>query len=223
MVTTTYTDETRVAALLNLMQGGSRLVFSASTIPTQAEVQQLIVEIEDYIDSITGTTWKETQVTDEYHDFDGVYIDKSGNELGRLNLKNWPVKSFSAASGDKIEIWDGSEWVDLVSSKTVGTNPYDEDYFVDTDKGVIYFITEIPMKGQKTVRLTYRWGFSTVPEDIKHAATLLAAARILERHDAAVIVAEGEEAPNVLDQVRVWQEMADRILKEHAHEDFVWF
>ncbi len=219
----TYTTAARVASLLNLTENGSRLIFSSSTLPTDTEVNSLIEECEEIIDSKVNTSWRtNVSVTDEMHD----YQERVGYAYDRLyhiiKLDNPPVTDLDSASGDKLEVWDGSAWIDWLTTKTAGQSPEDEDFYVDTSRGWIYIHNSFPPVGGNRFRITYRYGEGTVPKDIQHACTLLVGIKILENYRQYIIKAEGENDPSFLDLARKWKRDIDDILAQREN-DFIYF
>lgn len=215
----TYTTPARVASLLNLTQNGLRLVFSSSTLPTDTEVNTLIEECEDIIDSRINTSWKSAvQVTDEYHDYELDILFAYERNYHVIQLDNRPINDLDNAQGDKLEVWDGQQWVDWLVSKTKGNSPEDEDFFVDTQRGWIFIHNSFPPVGANRFRITYRYGQSSVPKDIQHACTLMVGIKLLEQYRDYIVKAEGENEPSFLDLARKWERDIDRILDERSYD-----
>lgn len=189
---TVYCSPADVARVMNLMVSGARLVFSNTSTPTLEEVNSMIEEATDYIDKETGHSWRETTVTDEYYD----YIPPRGwGRWSRRNIDNRiihlhhrKIRSFTSGT-HKIEVWDG-EWTDLIAGYTEGR---DEDYWIDYGLGVVYFITKHPTKRKNAVRVTYRYGDTTIPKDIRNLCAKIVAMELITTSDYNNLVPEGAE------------------------------
>ena len=131
-MTTYYTTASRVASLLQLTEadGTTRLTFDASSKPTLTEVETLINEVEDFIDSYTHRAWRTKTVINEYHDYEPLSYGRYRKVYTYypIFLRHYKVQTFSAAQGDKLELWNGSTWTDIISSE--GSGFYDGDFFV---------------------------------------------------------------------------------------------
>lgn len=107
-------------------------------------------------------------------------------------------------SVDKLQIYDGSSYVDWVSTKTEGR---DKDYWIDYYRGIIYintyaFGTYLYRPYNVIVDYTYGAGAtatdrSKVPKAIEHAATLLVVADLLLNDDYAIVLPDG--SPSTVD------------------------
>jgi len=183
--------------------------FDDSTTPTRYEVEDIISIICDEIDRITHHAWREVRVTDEYYD-----VKVEDRYLGWANypydyssrialyLKHRKIRSFISGT-HKIEYWAGSSWVDFVTDYTEGRN---SDYWIDYNRGIIYFVNRYPLRIRQNVRVTYDYGETIVPGDIRRAAILLSAAELLQRQDIAIVYPSG--TINVLSPQERWEKWA---------------
>lgn len=191
-----------------------RLTFSSTSDPTQAEVEAIINEVEDYVDSYTKTAWRERTVVNETHDFP---LPRYRSPLSVLRsavfLRHYPVRQFSSVSGDKLEVWNGKSWDDLLVTGTEGQGPTDGDFHVDYDRGIIYFRGFLHYYAERSIRVTYRYGFSTVPSDIKLACKMLVAARLVENFGYTLVIPSADIQPRDLEgRVERWEKQALAIL-----------
>ena len=210
-----YTTPGKVASQLRLIDQTTqaRLAFTSTTDPTLSEVERYIMEAMDNIDRRTHHAWRETQVTDEYYDI----VNHRGRYRRRdipLHLKHRDLNTLVSGT-DKIEIWDGSEWVDLVLIANGYTEGRDEDYWVDYKQGVIYFVNEFPYYKTMGVRTSYKYGKSSVPGDIEEAATKLASINLLETNNYTVALAGCDEQYAVSSKVDSWQRRINTILNNY--------
>jgi hypothetical protein len=209
----TYATGAQVAAFLQ------RPAFSTSTVPTLAHVEDLLNYAEDHVDRFCNTAWRAKTVTDEYHDY------KSPRMYGRQSLPSWgfdlrdsrivafryrPVRTLTV--GDKVEIWRGNAYEDIFLTGVEGRA---NDYWVDYDKGLLFFVTKWPLREISSIRLTYRYGATTIPSDIRHATILLAAASLVSGSVASFILPEGGAEPGYLSRASAWKEEAEMILAHY--------
>ena len=213
---TTYTTAAKVASLLRLINPTTqaRKVFDTTTDPTLAEVNNFIFEAEDVIDKDTNHAWRPVTVTNEYHNVGRLYTGFYRRELP-IKLKHRSIRTFTSGT-DKIEHWDGSNWVDLVLASNGYTEGRAQDYWVDYTSGIVYFISLKPYYAEKGVRFTYRYGEASVPYDIQECATKFAACKILENEDYKINVPEGLNNQYALgSKVDSWKKDIRRILENH--------
>lgn len=216
-MTTTYCQTADVSAFLQ------RAAFtdSPATTPTATQVGSIINAMEDHIDRYTNSAWRAKVVSLEYHDYKSPRL--YGRPLPSYTYWAWdvrdyrwcpfryrPVIQFSASAGDKIEVWRGGNYVDLVSTAAEGR---DHDWWVDYDKGMLYFVTQWPLRERNGVRLTYRYGnATTVPNDIRHACVLLTAWQLASGATGSFLLPEGGSEPGYMERGRAWKEQAEAIL-----------
>jgi len=181
--------------------------FSGSTIPTSTTVEDRINEAEDYIELLTGRAWQSKTVSNEYHEIDLEYERMTGIPVF---LNHRYVKTLASGSGDKLEIWDGSSWADWLtdSSRTEGRN---NDYWLRYEDGVLYIKNW--SRYPKGVRLTYRYGETTVPKSIKKAAILLTAIDLVSSDDRSVQLPEGTSQLDYAQKIEKWEQQTKKLLE----------
>ena len=188
-----------------------RINITACTSPSIAQVEKLIKRSEDKIDRRTGHAWR-TKTTTEIFNLPLLYTFGWGTFIS-LKHRNIKYKAgadtcLDTAAGDKIEIWNGSngQWSDYVC--TPGS--YDIEYI----KGEVYlrgFIFSILR--QNRVRVTYRFGDSTVPEDIKDAIVKLTCIDLI-RSSIKMDDLEFGGAIKKEEAMSKWQEDTDKIIRD---------
>ncbi len=208
--TTNYTTAAKVASLLRLINSSqTRLTFSASTDPTLLEVENFILEAEDEIDRATNHAWRAASITNEYHNLSGLYTGAYRQELP-VKLNHRSIRTMVSGT-DKIEYWDGSSWIDMVATLTEGRA---NDFWLDYTHGWIFFVNTKPSYGDRGIRVTYRYGESSVPGDIQNICTLLAAAKIIASDTYKVVIPEGGNMRGIQDAATAWEKRAyDRLEK----------
>jgi len=193
-MTTYYTTAAKVASFLSLTDGaGARLTFSADTLPTDTEVDQWINNAEDEIDRGMNHAWRSTSISTEYYDYDGS---------GLLHLKSWPVQGAFESGTDLVECWNGSTWYDLVANKTEGRG---NDFWVDYDQGVIYFLAYAPMVGKRSIRVTYVHGESAVPGWIEKLCNKMVAIVMYMNDDYSILIPEGTSNVPLATKIERWK------------------
>lgn len=201
----TYCDASDVRVILQAVQD-----FSSETTPTDADIDNLIEGQEAEIDNTTHHSWKEVTVTDEYYDIPEIteYNRSTGIPI---YLKHREVKAFDTAKGDKIEVWNGSSYDDWVTVRTQGRA---SDWWVDQSQGILYLRAFFLFMRKQALRVTYRYGGSAVPADIKQATALLVAAQVLSSDDRSMVVAETGDATRTShkDRIQQWTDKANSIL-----------
>lgn len=204
----TYADADDVTRILGL---DYRL--SGSTNPSPEYVEEHLLEAEEEVESFTRQAWRPKTVTYEYHDFPvSPYRRSTGIPV---YLRRNPVRTIDTASGDKIELWTGTAWEDWAATKTEGRGG---DYWLDYEKGILYLRTRPFFHFEKAIRVTYRYGHTTVPRDIQKATAMIAASMLLLNDDQSSIIVEGGEgrAVNLDSKVRILRGQAFKILDRHA-------
>lgn len=212
----TYTTAAKVAILLGVNSFSATTTASSTySRPSQGEVEDFILWAEDEINQRTNHSWKAVTVTDEVYDVPRRYISGFWRREVPLYVSHMNLNTFVSGT-DKIEIWDGNEWKDLVLTANGYTEGRGNDYWIDYGKGIIYFVDQRPYYRENSVRLTYRYGESSVPGDIERAATLLAAIHLLQNDDYSQIFPEGTDKYPLQAKAEVWRKEIDNILSRRS-------
>ena len=142
----TYTTVDKVSRLLQLSTA-----LSGSTTPNIEQVQNIINQKEDWIDRTLKTSFRLTEVRNEYHDLILQYYPNTGYAI---YLKNRRIIPFVSGT-DKLEVWNGTTNFDLVANLTEGRN---HDWWADYKDGIVYIKSRYPIATEQGIRLTYRYG-----------------------------------------------------------------
>lgn len=185
----TYTTVRKLEGLLQLA------TLTDTSSPTVQQVVELINRMEDKIDNATGHAWRtrysgtksglDNTQKYEYYDIYFNYEYRSGIPI---YLKHRSIKTLSADSGDVFEIWDGSNWIDWLSTYTEGRA---DDYWWDYEQGILYLKRRFGIKGPRRLRMKYRYGESVVNRDIEDIATKMIAIDFLAGDNRSVMVRGG--------------------------------
>lgn len=205
-----YTDVDKVGNALGFPDS----YFDGSSTPTSTVITNFIERAQDRVDKTTGHAWRTITVTEEYVRPSSIYRYGTGV---RLDLRHRSLTSFQSGT-DKIEVWDGSSWVDWVATKTEGRN---EDWWVDEQNGVV-FLLGLYRVYPHGIRITYRYGESTVPGGIEEATTLMAAKFILNSPEFSTVLftdATNNDL-NHRDTIEHWQKEIDSILEKYSEFTF---
>ncbi len=158
---------------------------SATTNPTSTQVEEFIERVEAEIDSITGTSYSTQTATDELYDYDkySVFVkDPTMAQVGRIDriyapilnvfkLYNYPVISVTSLEVNHGTI-DSQNWVSLTE---------DDDFALYSAEGVIAFIksSALPTENLQSMKITYTYGYASVPPMIERLATLMVVKEVL--------------------------------------------
>ena len=213
-MTTTYCTSSDVAKLI--WRNGDGSDFSATTNPTKSFVEELINAAEDDIDNFTHHAWRSVLVSDEIHDLilDRVNYRRWWGYYGRVHLNHRKIREFISGT-HKIEIWDGSDWVDLVLDANGYTEGRDDDYWIDYEKGIIYFVNTYPHVVQEAVKVTYAYGDTVVPSDIKLACMRMVGIDLVMQDDRSILLPEGSDNVRQPNKVEIWQAAVEKTLEKY--------
>lgn len=173
---------------------------------TRAQVITAIRWAMASIDRRCGQSWRLRVVTQEWHDlsqfvFDGVWT--------KVKLDNRQVADLAAASGDVLQVRAGSSWEDYLATRTQGIAG---EFYVQNEDGWLYLKRRISMVVDDAIRITYRCGFTSVPEDIQEACALLAAKRLEETTVRGMPEGGGFAVEN---RAKAWERDASERLVPH--------
>ena len=145
----TTKDIYELLQLKNILSGTD---FTSSTVPSQANVEQYIMEAQSYIDMYTRKSWRPNYVANEYQQF---------------NLNGFKLDKPDAYKILSLRIWDGNSW----DTKTQGRT---NDYFLVPDTGMVqfsrYFL--LPARFTSYNAAVWKWGGGefTMPVKVSYLA-----------------------------------------------------
>jgi hypothetical protein len=93
---------------------------------------------------------------------------------------------------DLIEVFNGSDWIDWVDTRTEGR---DADYWLDYTDGILFLKGFYFWHTRSAVRVTYRYGDATVPHDVRACIAMMVARELLAT-DVATGNVPGEGGQN---------------------------
>ncbi len=176
--TTTYcTPEDIAMQLKPLNADGSRTVYTETTNPRRSDVIDMIRQAETKFDRDTRNSWRINYVTEEYHD---IRLPLAGVPLSDnvISLRNSNIYEIDSTQGDKIEFWNGSIWEDfalMIPSRG-------HTWWLDKKIGQVHINNLYPWfyTGNNRFRMSYRWGATEVPDDVKEACIKIVSIRLLQ-------------------------------------------
>ncbi len=156
-----YSTATDVSNILNL-------TFSTTTVPTTAQVTDLIVRADSYIDRVSGHNWASNQSQEQY---DAI---GTGPRAGTIVLRNRPVISV-----DKVEYWDGGTqtWI-AGATGFPEQNPTLQTYYVYLPEGKVVW-HKLRLDQRLRYRVTYTWGYAATPDFVRDLSSSVAAREVL--------------------------------------------
>lgn len=204
----------------------STVDFSASTAPTGDDINLFLSMSADEIDQRTQHAWRERTVTEEFYSFplrshSGLARGYGGTWNGiPVRIRHRKIKPFDVDEGDKLEIWNGSEYENWLVTRTEGRA---NDFWLDPEQGVLYVRIWLPFFKENVIRLTYRYGEEMVPFDIRKASGLQAAILVLESDDRSSLLNETGDTKTTayVDRINNWQKMVDRIIHHRTEMQVV--
>lgn len=164
-------------------------------------VNQLIFMAEDEIDNRTLHSWREKTITNEIHNLEGRYTWRTGR---MIFLNHRKIREVLA-----VEYWDGSSFVSVGEAGA--------GYDVNFDEGVI-MLRNLIYRADAVMRLrmSYKFGETSVPGDIKRACIMMVASNIAVNDDMWFKIPAGADMVGLRDKISVWDEQVERILENRA-------
>lgn len=205
----TYCTSVQVANFI-----GKTADFDGNSNPTKTTVEEWIVSNEKTIDKRTMHAWRSRTVTEEMHHQDSLpYGFREGI---KVFLNHRTVKVFVSGT-DKLEVWDGTQFLDYVANKVEGRN---NDFDVDYPRGIIS-IRNLTYFKYFSVRVTYRYGETSVDEDIRKACIMLTAADLARSDDRSVLFPEGTSNVPLPVKADNWEDRAQNIISDNRETKVV--
>jgi hypothetical protein len=98
-----------------------------------------------------------------------------------IYLRHWPIISVTNLYENEAELDEAADWVERTEGP--GTNSsfiiLKRDFLGQYLGYALYFYDNFPEVGPQRLRVTYNWGFSSVPSLIEELSTVLAALKVL--------------------------------------------
>ncbi len=207
-MTVTYCTADDVRNFLRLPQA-----FSTSTTPSLSSVNDRINEAEDSMDNETGHAWRirysgtktgeDTTARIEYYDVDFFYEFQTGRPI---YLDHRFIRTLDANLGDSLEFWNGSSWDDFLANRVEAR---ESDFWLDYDSGMLFVKQRFGIVKPRGMRIKYRYGESTVPDNVKKIAILLTCIDLISTEGKAVLLPETSSGMTYQQKVDLWKKQAE--------------
>ena len=172
--------------------------------PSKAKMDMIIEGIEEEWDEETHHSWGHLSVAEETHDLKLTY------EVGRglpIHLAHRQVATMSYEDGDRLEMWNGREWEELLQSSV-------ERYRQLEGLGKIYIrALVLALFREDRIRVKYRYGTLAVSKAIKFVLIKRCAAKLLESSFAQNTIQFGVDRGVVMSETLAkWEDEYDRMV-----------
>lgn len=158
-------------------------------------VRKIILRSEAEIEDRTETKFKSVTLTEEEYDINQYTSYKSPDQLesyntpmlvgsrndymntyfnDRILLNKTPILAITTLQKNDAGKSATDDWTTLTQQTGSGG-----DFIVETDTGIVTFVNNIPTKGMRKVRVTYNYGYSTVPKVVEKLCILLSVRDVL--------------------------------------------
>ena len=190
-----------------------RVPITATTTPNKTQVEKLIIRKEEELDRRIGHTFGRSKQVTEVHDLPLLYTYGWGTPI---YLRHRNCRDLDGTAGDKIEIWEGagSNYSDILGgSQWYEFEPIYGRLFL---RGYIFTIMR-----KYRVRVTYRYGDLTVPEDVKDACIKLVAIEILNSSFRMDILPMGGSGIDVATSKAEWRADVENMIENRMEVFFI--
>lgn len=161
-----YTNIGLIESELNLASG----TICSSSIPSVATVEMWIQEAEAEIDALTNRYYAQKTVTNKLMDYNGKLL---------FRLPNTPVISITKIEYNMNSIDMASSWVTLQEGNGYNYVTYLTQGEVQFTPGTLASYRNGILPGTQRLRLSYVYGYQTVPINVQRLATLLVTKRMI--------------------------------------------
>lgn len=197
--------------------------WSTTTNPTRADVERLIEAVESEIDDRTAHSWRPRRVAEEYHTAKFSTVWRIGRPAPYVELEHWLIKALSNSAGDRLEVWDGSNYIDWLDPAEGKTHGRISDFFLQARKGYIFFPIGFPVafRFNDGVRVTYRYGDVDVLGTVHQLAVMMTAEHIVRSDHRILVAAGGPQGPETTSQADVARQLRKEIDKTFADTSWI--
>lgn len=201
LVESYYCDPQDVGDLINLQ-------VTDVTKPSTTQIMKLIKGHTKDIENRTKHAFRTQTITNELHDLEGAWQFGRGIEISLMHRQ---IATFDYSKGDRIQYWDGANWLDVLSASSV----LPDGVVVHYELGVLDFRTySFSWTTTKRFRITYRYG-ETLPDDIRLACAKWCAMDIITGGIFWSKLPVGGDRATYGDMVRQWKEDIEDTIYSH--------
>jgi len=148
--------------------------FTDTTKPTLAQAQTMIEEADAFIDGWCGHDFR-------LHDTVETYDRLLEMPPGQILLNNFPLVQVN-----NVTFWQSNQWWPTIEGRTADGGPTDANYEVYPARCEIQFYRNF-VNGMKVFQVDYTFGYATVPTNVAHLSSMLAALKVLAAWSGGVL------------------------------------
>lgn len=198
------------------------MAFDDMSHPSFEQVERMIRSNSEMIDRRLRRSWRENRVKDRV-----VSIDVYEHDENTWRTEYWlrggnfvqlerDLRPLDPAKGDKVEVRSFSgQWRDVSAFEGNDADPSENQcrFWVDPERGRLFYRANIFQPRYNTLRLTYRWGSEEpAPEAIRRLCVLLTMIQILQTQPFFIKVGQGGDLGMVRqDMIKTWTEESNYI------------
>ena len=161
IVVSTYCIGSDVSGILNIP-------FSATSVPSLSQVNDLIIRATSYVDSLSGHNWKLNTVTENYDALG------TGPRAGTIVLRNRPLISVTS-----VAYWDGGLQQYVLGANTFPTqSPNLQTFYVYLPEGKIVW-HKLRLDDRLRYQVVYTYGYTTPPDFVRDLTSVVVALDVL--------------------------------------------
>ena len=189
------TDSTLIQGYTSVQRVYESLEDATSTDISARRIVNAILEAEAEIDAKTGIKFASTTITQEIYDWNQYTTWQSPEQTewmgtiggrndymskffrDRLKLNNRPIISITTLQRNTAGENATDSWETLTEQTGSGG-----DYAlteISKSSGFVDFVKNTPRAGKRSVRITYKYGYSSTPKNVQRLTTLIAVKDIL--------------------------------------------
>lgn len=158
---------------------------SNTEVDVSANDSQLLQDAEAEVELITGRKFTGSNVATDYISGpDRDIIGSTGQKATRFKLTNWPIQSITAFVTLNPDGTTNTTYDNLTDVQISAGTIYTEDYWLETSvdpltgnqgtNGNVLLTSDSLVPGRMNVRVSYTYGYSSVPRTVKTLATCIA-------------------------------------------------
>lgn len=219
--------------------------FTTETNPSRYQLQGMVEANEARFNEETHHAWfaDGAQVNEEWYQFKGGHgirrwpyifgsMGSDPETYWAVPLNHTHIKQFDPAKGDSMKVYEGNtftEWLGVRTEWDANTSVVGRtgDFWVDYKSGILYFLATRPVRTEKGVYLTYRYGGSdntgsatcAALRDISKAIGLMTCVDLYRASPFSVNFPSGmkEETANlrIKHLIETWEREINRIIQRH--------
>lgn len=191
---------------------GDRFTFDANTNPGTELVESSIRAAMDEIDAITHRTWRGKAVEGEMRNIQRGWGISDYFGSFKLAYSQKGVRTIT-----KLEVWTGASYKDITSEEGRTSK-----WYADLRRGIVYLRGGfVPIMYRNSVRVSYIYGETEVPHNVKMACILLTGWYLLQSEDYTLLFPEGSEHMRLSEKQELWKQRAYDLLQPERR-GMVW-